>query len=102
MFAHGTQISGLRCAGGDPSDPPATFFLCGSFLENAPRVYWWQRLQRAVDSGYDVAPLLGSGTIRQQGLAMEAMTPEQRDAVADELGDLVAPVSSSDLLTAQA
>ena len=33
---------------------PATFFLCGSFLEE-PRDYWWQRLQRAVDGGADVA-----------------------------------------------
>jgi peptidoglycan/xylan/chitin deacetylase (PgdA/CDA1 family) len=77
---------------------PATFFLCGSFLEE-PRDYWWQRLQRAVDGGADVAPLLGTGTIHQQGQAMEALTPQQRDAVADELLCLAGP-PDSELLTA--
>jgi peptidoglycan/xylan/chitin deacetylase (PgdA/CDA1 family) len=83
------------------TEAPATFFLCGSFLAGPPRDYWWQRLQRAVDGGADVAPLLGTGTIRQHGLAMLALTPGQRDALADELKDLAAPIPASDLLTAQ-
>lgn len=77
---------------------PATFFLCGSFLEE-PRDYWWQRLQRAVDGGADVVPLLGAGTIHQQGQVMEALAPEPRDAKADRLGQLAAPVPPTDLLT---
>jgi peptidoglycan/xylan/chitin deacetylase (PgdA/CDA1 family) len=85
----------LRAAGA-----PATFFLCGSFLEGAPRDYWWQRLQRAVDGGVDVAPLLGTGTIHRQGQAMEALTPEQRDAVADELLCLAGRAADGELLTA--
>jgi peptidoglycan/xylan/chitin deacetylase (PgdA/CDA1 family) len=86
----------LRAAGA-----PATFFLCGSFLEGPPRDFWWQRLQRAVDGGADVAPLLGTGTIHQLGQAMEALAPERRDAVADELGRLAAPAPSSELLSAE-
>jgi peptidoglycan/xylan/chitin deacetylase (PgdA/CDA1 family) len=82
------------------ADAPATFFLCGSFLEE-PRDFWWQRLQRAVDGGGDVAQFLGAGTIRQQVLAVEALSPEQRDAVADELGCLVAAIPASELLTEQ-
>jgi peptidoglycan/xylan/chitin deacetylase (PgdA/CDA1 family) len=79
---------------------PATFFLCGSFLEE-PRDYWWQRLQRAIDGGADVAPLLGAGTIHQQGQAMEALTPEQRDAVADELLCLAGRTPDGELLSAE-
>jgi peptidoglycan/xylan/chitin deacetylase (PgdA/CDA1 family) len=85
----------LRAAGA-----PATFFLCGSFLEE-PRDYWWQRLQRAVDGGADVAPLLGTGTIHHQGQTMEALTPEQRDAVADELLCLAGRAPDNELLTAE-
>jgi peptidoglycan/xylan/chitin deacetylase (PgdA/CDA1 family)/SAM-dependent methyltransferase len=77
---------------------PATFFLCGSFLEE-PRDFWWQRLQRAVDGGADVTPLLGTGTIHRQGQFMEALAPERRDAAAGTLRDLAAPVPQSDLLT---
>jgi peptidoglycan/xylan/chitin deacetylase (PgdA/CDA1 family) len=83
------------------ADAPATFFLCGSFVEGPPRDYWWQRLQRAVDGGADVAPLLGTGPIHQLGQAMEALSPERRDAVADELGRLAAPAPTSELLTAE-
>jgi peptidoglycan/xylan/chitin deacetylase (PgdA/CDA1 family) len=82
-------------------EAPATFFLCGAFLEGPPRDYWWQRLQRAVDGGADVAPLLGAGPIHQLGQAMEALAPERRDAIADELGRLAAPVPTSELLTAE-
>jgi peptidoglycan/xylan/chitin deacetylase (PgdA/CDA1 family) len=81
------------------ADVPGTFFLCGSFLDE-PRDYWWQRLQRAVDGGANVAPLLGTGTIHQQGRAIEALTPERRDAVADGLSCLAGRVPPSELLTA--
>jgi peptidoglycan/xylan/chitin deacetylase (PgdA/CDA1 family) len=80
---------------------PATFFLCGSFLEETPRDYWWTRLQRSVDRGTDVAPLLGAGTIHEQGRVMEELSPERRDAVADDLLRSARPVSSSELLVAQ-
>ena len=83
------------------ADAPATFFLCGSFLGDAPRDYWWQRLQRAVDRGADVTPLLGTGTIYQQGQAMKALSPERCDAVADELSHLAGPAPASELLTAE-
>jgi peptidoglycan/xylan/chitin deacetylase (PgdA/CDA1 family) len=82
------------------ADAPATFFLCGSFLEE-PRDYWWQRLQRAVDGGADVAALLGAGTIHRQGHAMEALAPDRRDAVAYELGRLATPMPRPELLTAE-
>jgi hypothetical protein len=49
-------------------DVSATFFLCGSFLDE-PRDFWWTRLQRSVDRGADVATLLGTGTIHEQGAA---------------------------------
>src|SRR4029453_17741999 len=74
--------------------------LCGSFLKE-PRDYWWQRLQRAVDGGADVALLLGAGTAHQQGQTMEARTPEQRDANADKLLRLAGPAPVSELLTAK-
>lgn len=83
------------------ADAPATFFLCGSFLRDGPRDFWWQRLQRAVDGGADVAPLLGRGTIHQLGQAMEVLAPEQRDAVADELEYLAAAVPEGEVLTDQ-
>ncbi|MCH9736283.1 MAG: polysaccharide deacetylase family protein [Actinomycetia bacterium] len=83
------------------AEAPATFFLCGSFLEDEPRDFWWQRLQRAVDGGAELAPLLGSGTIHQLGQVMEALSPEQRDAVADELECLTSAVPAGEVLTAQ-
>jgi peptidoglycan/xylan/chitin deacetylase (PgdA/CDA1 family) len=82
------------------ADVSATFFLCGSFLDE-PRDFWWQRLQRAVDGGIDVTHLVGAGTIHQQGQVMEAFSPQQRDAAAEGLGHLAAPVPRSELLTAE-
>ena len=84
------------------ADAPATFFLCGSFLDGPPRDFWWQRLQRAIDGGVDVCALLGDGTIHQLGQAMEALAPERRDAVAAELARLAAPAPAGELLTARA
>jgi peptidoglycan/xylan/chitin deacetylase (PgdA/CDA1 family) len=83
------------------AEAPATFFLCGSFLVSPPQDYWWQCLQRAVDGGADVAPLLGTGPIHRLGWALDALAPEQRDAVVDELGRLAGPAPASELLTAE-
>ncbi len=83
------------------ADAPATFFLCGSFLEGPSRDYWWQRLQRAVDRGADVTSLLGDGTIHHIGRAIEVLAPESRDAVAHKLEQLAAPPPEHELLTAQ-
>jgi len=79
---------------------PATFFLCGSFLDE-PRDFWWQRLQRAVDNGADIGHLVGSGTIHVQGQLMEGLSPAQRDAAAESIGSLAVPVPESELLTAE-
>ena len=81
-------------------DVPATFFLCGSFLEE-PREYWWQRLQRAVDRGVEVAPLVGPGPIGRQGRAVEALAPDQRDTVDATLRELAGPALDGELLTAE-
>lgn len=81
-------------------DAPATFFLCGSFLDPAPKDYWWQRLQRAVDAGADVTHLTQTGTILDQGQAIAQLPPESRDAVARELGKLSGPPPSGVVLTA--
>jgi peptidoglycan/xylan/chitin deacetylase (PgdA/CDA1 family) len=83
------------------ADAPATFFLCGSFLEDSPRDYWWTRLQRAVDGGADVARLVGTGTIHQQGQEMEELPSERRDVIADELLRLTAPSPQNELLTTE-
>lgn len=81
-------------------DVPATFFLCGSFLDSAPRDFWWQRLQRAVDAGADVTQLAGTGTIHDQGNAIAKLAPERRDEVAFELGKLSGPPPPGVVLTA--
>ncbi len=81
-------------------DASATFFLCGSFLDR-PRDFWWQRLQRAVDSGANVTPLVGVGSISEQGQVMEALAPDRRDAAAAALEELAGPAPDSELLTAE-
>ena len=76
---------------------PATFFLCGASLDS-PFAFWWERLQVALDQGTleDVAPGLataastadceGFGIIYRLLLAVEAMTPEERDQLSEHLG----------------
>lgn len=81
-------------------DVPATFFLCGSFLDSPPRDFWWQRLQRAVDAGADVTQLAGTGTIHDQGHAIARLSPERRDDVASELGDISGTPPPGVVLTA--
>lgn len=66
----------------------ATFFLCGASLDR-PHAFWWQRLQRAVDEGREV-PVEGED-IYEIAALIEAMGPEERDAVDAQLavdGDL--------------
>jgi peptidoglycan/xylan/chitin deacetylase (PgdA/CDA1 family) len=83
------------------ANAPATFFLCGSFLADQPRDFWWQRLQRAVNGGVDVAPLVGTGTIREMGRAMEAMEPDMRDQVAQEISLLTGASPANEFLSEQ-
>jgi peptidoglycan/xylan/chitin deacetylase (PgdA/CDA1 family) len=72
---------------------PATFFLCGSFLDHPPTAFWWQRMQRAFDRGATaaaVADLLPdrvraalpqSPDIHGLADAMIELEPAERDAV---------------------
>ncbi|HET7046025.1 MAG TPA: polysaccharide deacetylase family protein, partial [Gaiellaceae bacterium] len=78
----------------------ATFFLCGVALER-PRAFWWQRLQRALDAGLQEVeglvaarsspPLEQGSSPRRLALAVELMAPDDRDAVAGELEQLLGP-----------
>ncbi len=74
---------------------PATFFLSGASL-SAPHAFWWERLQIAFDSDLlseaDLAAWTGpaarssGGTeIRTLAEAIEAMPPQGREQVAEEL-----------------
>jgi len=79
-----TALPALRIAGA-----PATFFLCGASLDR-PYAFWWERLQRAVDSGLDVARVLGEPLAPQTlALRIEEETPSRRKEIGDELGRLV-------------
>jgi peptidoglycan/xylan/chitin deacetylase (PgdA/CDA1 family) len=77
----------------------ATFFLCGTSLEE-PFSYWWERLQRAYDLGLDdLEELVGGasadegprrgrrGSIHELGRRIEEMAPAERDAVSARLAD---------------
>jgi peptidoglycan/xylan/chitin deacetylase (PgdA/CDA1 family) len=75
---------------------PATFFLNGASLDR-PFAFWWERLQRAWDSG---APGLADltrldrdsrPTIHALGRAIEAMRPSARDEVSERLLELAGP-----------
>ncbi len=75
---------------------PATFFLTGMSLGQA-RAFWWERLQRAVDSGllgpaarYE-ALAVASTDIRRAAQTIESMDPEQRDALDAELLRMTGP-----------
>jgi peptidoglycan/xylan/chitin deacetylase (PgdA/CDA1 family) len=72
---------------------PATFFLSGASLD-APHAFWWERLDRAVALGVgDPHTLVGAppGNLREVGLFVEELDPEERDAVAGRLGQAVGP-----------
>jgi peptidoglycan/xylan/chitin deacetylase (PgdA/CDA1 family) len=66
------------------SGVPATFFLCGASLDR-PFSFWWQRLQRAVDVGLELPP--EQAGIHAVASRIESMSPEERSAVADRLGE---------------
>jgi peptidoglycan/xylan/chitin deacetylase (PgdA/CDA1 family) len=70
----------------------ATFFLCGASLR-APRTFWWERLQAAVDRGLDLSVLGLPPAADIHGLAgeIEALPPRDRDEIDAELERLVGP-----------
>jgi peptidoglycan/xylan/chitin deacetylase (PgdA/CDA1 family) len=74
----------------------AAFFVSGTSLDG-PFTFWWEGLQLAVDRGLELPEMLqGSGPaegrdIHELGRRIEAMAPEERDAVASELAALVGP-----------
>jgi peptidoglycan/xylan/chitin deacetylase (PgdA/CDA1 family) len=79
-----TALPALLVAGA-----PATFFLCGASLER-PFAFWWERLQRAVDSGLDLTEVTGEPLApRALALRIEEETPSRRKEIGDELGRLV-------------
>ena len=76
---------------------PATFFLSGASL-GKPYAFWWERLQRAVET--DVADVhalvfprrnLPHAGIRELCDAIEEATPLERDAVATRLSQAIGP-----------
>lgn len=72
---------------------PAAFFVCGASLEE-PFAFWWERLQKAVDRGLADVPALGAAearSIHEVGLAIEGMTPEERDMVSAALASRIGP-----------
>jgi peptidoglycan/xylan/chitin deacetylase (PgdA/CDA1 family) len=73
-------LPALRGAGA-----PATFFLNASSLE-APRSFWWQRVQRAVERGAELpSPVAGVGSVREAGQRVEELEPAARDELAEVL-----------------
>jgi len=101
-------LPALRAAG-----VPATFFLCGSFLDDGAPAFWWQRVQRALDRGVPagaVAALLPDGAraalgaepdIHAIGTAMVALAPDERDAVNAALPSLAGADGDDDRLSAE-
>lgn len=68
---------------------PATFFLCGASLEQ-PHAFWWERLERAVELGVDLAPVSGeAATPHALALRIEEASPQERAETARRLGELV-------------
>ncbi|MEP6811391.1 MAG: polysaccharide deacetylase family protein [Actinomycetota bacterium] len=76
----------------------ATFFLSGASLET-PFSFWWERLQRAVDSGapvpdpsFDEPPrIVERSAIRRLGRAAEELTTEDRHRWAEALLETAGP-----------
>jgi peptidoglycan/xylan/chitin deacetylase (PgdA/CDA1 family) len=81
-----------------PAGATATFFLTGSSLE-CPFTFWWERLQRAVDTGVDMSGIDGlapsSGrpprSIHEVGRSIQNMTPAERDSVSTALAERLGP-----------
>ncbi|MDH4345146.1 MAG: polysaccharide deacetylase family protein [Thermoleophilia bacterium] len=75
----------------------ATFFLSGASLDR-PFAFHYERLQRAYDEGLDDVASIVLGKegsqprpIHELGLAMEQMSPDERDAASARLGDALGP-----------
>ena len=79
----------------------ATFFLNGASLD-APRTWWWDRLQAGLDRGLRWNQLLppavlrdasasGAPTVATVSEAVQRVTPLERKALYDRLGPLVGP-----------
>jgi peptidoglycan/xylan/chitin deacetylase (PgdA/CDA1 family) len=80
----------------------ATFFLCGRRLDaNEPRSTWWERLQRAIDRGVAMSLVSAavpsvstrehderSPDIHSLALAMEELSPGERELAAERLREL--------------
>ena len=66
------------------SGAPAMFFLCGAFLDEPPRSFWWQRLQRAFDVG-GVPPGLPSSALDLHTAAatITRLNPDEIEAVSE-------------------
>jgi peptidoglycan/xylan/chitin deacetylase (PgdA/CDA1 family) len=54
---------------------PGTFFLCGASLA-APKMFWWERMERAVDRGLDVEALLRAELQAPSGGGMEQLADQ--------------------------
>lgn len=80
---------------------PATFFLCGSALEE-PRSFWWERLERAIERGVaqgDVVPR-GAAPELDPLLATRPTLAELRRAIASLADDARAAVDEALLAAA--
>ena len=82
---------------------PATFFVCGASLER-PFAFWWERVERALASGVasveELRAMVPESSLnsastksgmRAVAADIEFMPPEERDALADELGRRLGP-----------
>jgi peptidoglycan/xylan/chitin deacetylase (PgdA/CDA1 family) len=75
---------------------PATFFVSGASL-TAPFTFWWERLQRALDRGIDVEPLLPvaadapADDVRTLASAIIDMDSGERDALSERLRERLGP-----------
>ncbi len=83
----------------DHAGATAMFFLSGSSIDK-PFTFWWERLQRAVDTGVhpsesSTALGVGSGealaSIHDIGKTIERMSPAERDRTSAALAERVGP-----------
>jgi peptidoglycan/xylan/chitin deacetylase (PgdA/CDA1 family) len=82
--SHGRwALPALRSAG----LPSATFFLSGASVDS-PVVWWWDRLQAAVDAGLPVGRLLAGEDIHAMSDAMKQRSAAERAAVEEALAEL--------------
>ena len=81
---------------------PATFFVSGASLDG-PYSFWWERVERAMDGGAlsegelrTLVPVTAAEPHPRGGLSAIAadivqMSPEQREALSEELGERAGP-----------